>query len=459
MNSAKSQVIFLLILSSFVLIFNIWSGSLASWDEAFYAIPSREILTTGDWLTLHQMGAPLFNKPPLYMWLTAIAYKLFGVSEFSTRIWSAIFGIGCVMLTYAFSTRLFGKRIALFSALMLLSTSHFIRYAKLGMLDVPLTFFILASLYAFWRAREKKGFFYISGLFFGLALMTKSAAGFLAPIIILMYCVFSGEFKLLLNFRLYLSFIIGLLIALPWHIYEYVLYGKKFINDYFIYHVVQRSAEALEGNVGKWNFYIRILINKFKPWGFLAFLSVPYGAWLSFKKDKRNLFVFIWVIAVFLVFSLVKTKLQWYIVPAYPALAISIAVLLGKIVPEKFTKIVPVVAVIVLIFHVPYSHIFEIDYTPDIKKLAEAYPKKDYPVVYVYQSGEGPATSFYFGAKCRNIEDIKKLEELVKSEDFVCVMDNATFKKLALPDNIFVFRQISSTDKMTLFESKKGQFK
>lgn len=75
-------------------LFLIQLGSTALWDnsEPTYAEISREILVTGDWLTLHFDGQNWYVHPPLYFWLTALGIKLFGLTEFVVRFWSAFFG-------------------------------------------------------------------------------------------------------------------------------------------------------------------------------------------------------------------------------------------------------------------------------------------------------------------------------------------------------------------------------
>jgi len=75
----------LLLVASFVLLWNLGTGSLTSWDEAVYAQVAKEILISNNWIDLTHMGNAWSDKPPLYMWMTAIFYKLFGVNEFSAR--------------------------------------------------------------------------------------------------------------------------------------------------------------------------------------------------------------------------------------------------------------------------------------------------------------------------------------------------------------------------------------
>ena len=141
----KRDIIILLILSSLILLVNLGAGSLSSWDEAFYAQVSREIIRSGNWIDLTWGGAVWNDKPPLCMWATALFFKLFGVNEFAARLCSALAGIGTVIFTYLLAFRIFSRRVAMLSGIMLLSTYHFLWMSRSGTIDVTLTFFVLLS--------------------------------------------------------------------------------------------------------------------------------------------------------------------------------------------------------------------------------------------------------------------------------------------------------------------------
>ena len=148
----------ILIFASIYILGNIGSGSLTTWDEGVYACVSKEMATDGDWLIPHHMGKPWFDKPPLYMWVTGVFYRFFGINEFSTRLGSGIFGILSVMLVYIFVKEIISRRAAMFSAIMLLGMPHFLNFSKAGTMDVSITFFILLMIYFFWKGQNQKIF-------------------------------------------------------------------------------------------------------------------------------------------------------------------------------------------------------------------------------------------------------------------------------------------------------------
>ena len=177
----------LILIAGFVILWNIGTGSLLSWDEAVYAQVSKEILRSNNYVDLTWAGKTWSDKPPLYMWMTVVFYKIFGIGEFAARLFSALCGIGTVIVTYLFALKLYSRRAAFAASLILASTLHFIWASKVGMLDAALTFFISLSLYWFIIGIERKIFLTLSALAFGAAFLTKGFGALLIPIILTAY--------------------------------------------------------------------------------------------------------------------------------------------------------------------------------------------------------------------------------------------------------------------------------
>ena len=76
-------------------------GAIGDNDEAFYAESAREMVESGDWITPRFNYEPRFQKPALYYWLTAALFAVTGPHEFAARLWSALAGIGLVLVTTA----------------------------------------------------------------------------------------------------------------------------------------------------------------------------------------------------------------------------------------------------------------------------------------------------------------------------------------------------------------------
>lgn len=341
--------------AALLLFYHLGIRTLDDWDEAIYAQISREIVNTGDWLTLHWGGSEWFHKPPFFMWLTAIAYQFLGVSEFSARVVSALAGVGVVGCTYLIGRWLYGQVAGLLAVVALLTNFAFVFYARFGTTDVTLTLFIFIGVYAYLRASQSSKATYDNGihpleahqseahqseawwyLFWAasaLAFMTKGVAGLILPITVFLTLAINQQLAKTLKLKpFWLGIGLALLIALPWHIVAIAQHGQAFIDKYFLYHVVERATGKLteiEGHQAGPSFYFLELAKNFFPWVWLLPMAfalqirdaiAPKPTAVQTTQGSRILLVL--VLVVLGGFTLAGTKLTWYIVPCYPALAI-----------------------------------------------------------------------------------------------------------------------------------------
>jgi 4-amino-4-deoxy-L-arabinose transferase-like glycosyltransferase len=321
---------FLLILVSILWLPRMTWSALRHWDEAWYAEMSREMIATGDWLTIHWNDAPNFHKPPLAFWGTSVAFLTIGVSEFSARLVSSLCGLGTVLLVTFFIGRKRGVWIGLISGLILVAIPEFSRYATRGQLEGPITFWITLQLVLFWHAIERPGWHWASGAIFGLALMTKGAAGGLAPVVQLSYGLLARDLRFLKQKEWWLSLVLGGLIATPWHLHQWWVHGDIFLRDYFSRHFLQFFSDIypeVDTPGAPATYYLDFLIRKQPEWGWLALAAWGVATVVLLRNRTDRLFVFAWcwttVLPVALSFA--WAKWNWYLVPIYPGFAILIA--------------------------------------------------------------------------------------------------------------------------------------
>ena len=269
----------LLIFTAIYILGNIGTGSLATWDECCYMIPAKEMAQNNTWHTLTLGGKPFLEKPPLYMWSTAVFYKFFGINEFTSRITSSLFGVLTVMLVYIFGVYIADRKTGFLSALVLLGLPHYLHFAKMAMLDVTLTFFITLMIYLFLRGKDNVRYLFYCGLAFGFAYFAKGFACFLGLFIILIYSILTKEKKSIFNRYFISGILISIFFILLWYLVQYRTVGIDSIKNYFDFHIFARATQAIEGHVGGINFYQKALFNKNKPWSVFLFISALYIVW------------------------------------------------------------------------------------------------------------------------------------------------------------------------------------
>lgn len=261
-SNPKFPVILLTILAGTLIFMNLGLNHLIPFDEAIYAKVSKNILIRNDWQTLSwQNNVPWFEKPPLYFWLSALVLKIVSSAELAVRLPSALAGFFTVLLTYFFGKRLFGKTAGFIAGFSLLTTFQFLYYSRTGMLDVTCTFFITAALFTYQLSRTHLKtirpffLFLLSGIFVGLAILTKGVVGVLPLAIIGLVELTTlrtknlGHAVLGIVGRLGTTVLVSVVVFLPWHLSMYQLHGANFINSYLGYHVLGRATLEVEDKV------------------------------------------------------------------------------------------------------------------------------------------------------------------------------------------------------------------
>ena len=167
-----------------------------------------------------------------------------------------------------------------------------------------------------------------------------------------------------------------------------MLGGTAAINNYFEFHIFKRATTALEGHVGGLNTYQKAIFNKNKPWGVIFYASLLYMLWLVIRnKDKRAILMLSWAAAVFTICTIVKTKLHWYIMPIYPALAISSAIFLEDFFKKKLFASIIALLLIGMLIQIPISWAFKLDFNAKAKSAAlhsEKLPYEDDGTIFYY---------------------------------------------------------------------------
>ncbi len=320
---------------------NLGSGPLWAADEQTYSQWAFHMVKTGDYLNPWAFGglAIWMGKPPLYIWLMSLSYQIFGVNNFASRFWSPVFGALSLILTFYLGKQLYNRYVGFLSAVVLGTFTTFYVFAGHAMTDVTFVFFILASIY-FLLLGEKTGDtknVALSGLFFGLALMTKQIIALLIPLIVFSYFTATKRsIRFLFAKRFALFWGVGLLLVLPWVVYMTFQFGFEFWQVFLVYSNLTRAISPIEGHSEGYLYY------------FTQFASTETLLWVIFmpfatglclintivRHAKEDALVLVWVSIVVAVFTLAQTKLYWYILPAFPAFAIAISNFLYRLLKK-----------------------------------------------------------------------------------------------------------------------------
>jgi 4-amino-4-deoxy-L-arabinose transferase-like glycosyltransferase len=340
------HLIALLFLSSLLFFLDLGTLRLTDRDEGSNAEAAREMVETGNWISPTLNYEPRFAKPVFVYWLMGGAYRVWGVSEFTARLPSAVFGVALILLQYWFLNRLRGPTVALLGALMLLLNVEIVAIGRVALTDSVLIFFTTLALFGFWLGLQGEGrerhFFW---LFYGgmaLGALTKGPLGVVVPLLaVVPYLAFSKRWREFwqVGFPLAGSALF-LLLAVPWYAAMLALHGSQYTTS-VKGDTVGRFFNVIGGHGGTIFLYIPVLLFGFFPWsgvlpvalyhafkGWRSRRSAAMGAPHASRLTPHGLsvelewFAVLWFAAGFVFFSLSATRLPHYIGPLFPAAAI-----------------------------------------------------------------------------------------------------------------------------------------
>jgi 4-amino-4-deoxy-L-arabinose transferase-like glycosyltransferase len=189
--------------------------------DSGHAEAAAHMAVTGNWITPYIDGVRYLEKPPMYYWLAAIDYRIFGFHVFSTHLPLTLSVLGLAVLAWFWGCRAYGERAGFYAALAMLTAIGVFLFTRLFIPDAILTFFLLLGLYMFFTGLEdKKPYrFYIAYAAIALALLSK---GLIAIVFfwgaLIPYLLITGEWRRWRQMRLVTGTLLFFAIAAPWHI-------------------------------------------------------------------------------------------------------------------------------------------------------------------------------------------------------------------------------------------------
>ena len=132
----------------------VWFGTLGirplyKADESRYGEISREMVTSGDWITPRLNGFKYFEKPPLQYWASAAFFQVFGQHDWVARLWSALLGVAGIAMVFYCANRLFGPPGGLYAAAIMAGSPLYVLLGQVNTLDMGVAFFLSAAIFAF----------------------------------------------------------------------------------------------------------------------------------------------------------------------------------------------------------------------------------------------------------------------------------------------------------------------
>ena len=328
---------------AFLFFFGLGAFGLVGADEPRYAQIGREMLERHDWVTPVLNGKPWLEKPVLLYWNEMISYSLFGVHDWAARVPSALFGFGMVLAIFFF-TRRFRPGAEMDAALIAASLAAVIGFSRGASTDMQISAPFCVAMLAWWAWNETGSRLWL-GWFYALLAAGTLAKGPVAPglavLIVAAYAGLRREKSVFLRTVWLPGFLIYFAVTLPWFIAVQIR-TPEFFRVFFIEHNLERFGTNLYQHQQPFWYYIPVFLASTLPWTVFAVSALAEagascvrlfrtgsdagaieGEEGEVEKDPwLARFLLLWIAIPIVFFSISRSKLPGYILPAIPPVAV-----------------------------------------------------------------------------------------------------------------------------------------
>lgn len=328
---------------------NLGAIGLVGPDEPRYAWIAREMHESGDWVTPRLYGQPWFEKPVLYYWGAALSFKLFGVTDAAARFPSALAALLATLAMAWLAWRVYGPWTARWLLLLLPTTVGMIGFSHAAAPDMPfaatltIAMVFAAIILGLTRNKQSPPFqrtpwlaLILFGFFLGLAALAKGPAAIvLSGGSVLLWAAFTKRWRDAFRCLHPAAIASFCLTALPW----YILCSRRnpdFFRIFIIEHNFKRYLTPEFQHIQPFWFYVPILLIASAPWTLALVWSALFGAlraWPQRRPSDATLLALCWALFCLVFFSISKSKLPGYILPAIPAI--------GLLLSRTYVRLVP----------------------------------------------------------------------------------------------------------------------
>jgi 4-amino-4-deoxy-L-arabinose transferase-like glycosyltransferase len=311
--------------------------------DSTHAEAAREMVVTGDYVTLHVNGVRYLEKPPLPYWLVAFSYKILGVNECSTRLPMVLSVMLLGVLAFCWGRRAFGERTGIYAGLFVYTCAGVYLFTRVLIPDVLLSLLIAAAMYFFLTALEPEAAawqWYAGYAMVALGVLTKGLIALVFPSgAAFFFLLVTGEWRRWREFRLISGVGLFLAIAAPWHILaglrnpgtaeHHGFFWFYFVNEHFLRFLGKRYPRDYSKLPATlyWTLHLVWLF----PWSLYLPAAVKSALQEWRGEGRRRDFasrtrLLCWILAgVVLIFFAVSTNQEYYTFPAYLPLLLLLA--------------------------------------------------------------------------------------------------------------------------------------
>ncbi len=327
-------------------------------NELRYLNIVDDALQNGNFLTFYDHGAAYADKPPLYFWVAMLLRKIFGCH--SMFLLSFILSLVPAFVTSWIMDRWTANKLngqeSSAALLMLHSSIMFLAASVVLRMDMLMCMFIVAALYTFGKmysnkigatearnkdwtheARRFRKDRILLPVFVFMAIFSKGAVGFLAPVLcIVVFCLSDKELRIgrYLGWRFWL--ILAALCGL-WWTGVYLEGGKPYLNNLLFHQTIDRGVNSFHHKAPFWYYLIGFWWIA-AVWSVLCFVLIIKGWRKRLLGGIRIRLMVVSALTVLVMLSLVSSKIAIYLLPAIPFFIYAGALMLPCFKDDRLVK-------------------------------------------------------------------------------------------------------------------------
>lgn len=291
-------------------------------NELRYLSIADEALRNHSFFTFTNHGILYADKPPLYLWIIMGAKLLLGHhSRLLLGLFSIIPALGIIYTMNRWVRHLLSPDQTLTAELMLLTSAFFIGTGLVLRMDMLMSFFIVQSLYTFFKIHEGRGKPHDQILFplcVFMALFTKGPIGFILPLVsTTVFLWIKKEIKTLGRYWGYRSISIILVLCALWFTGVYAEGGKQYLSNLLFHQTLDRAVNSFHHNEPFYYYFLAIWYSLL-PWSLLIIGVLVAGIRKKLLSTNLELFFLVIIVSTLVILSLFSAKLAVYMLPAFP---------------------------------------------------------------------------------------------------------------------------------------------
>jgi 4-amino-4-deoxy-L-arabinose transferase-like glycosyltransferase len=289
-------------------------------DEARRALVTAEMMISKNYLTPTINGEIYLNKPPLYNWILAGYFKLFGnysMFAFRLQVIVALFLTG--FLIYYFTKKYTNEIVAFFTAFAYMTNGRILIYDSLfGYIDITFALTVYVNIILIFYFGEKKKYvllFITSYIMCAVGFLLKGLPAIaFQGLTLIAYFAFTKNLKKLFSLK-HAAGIIAFIVLLAAYYIPY-FYHNNYSPFVLFDNIYNESAKRTFIEFGilptiKHIIYFPLeMIYHFLPWTLFIIVLINKNSWRLIKENRFILFL--------VISFLVNIPLYWFSVEVNP---------------------------------------------------------------------------------------------------------------------------------------------